>query len=80
MGTDKDDPGRFVTGKKEIPLLSRIITVVDSHDVMVHDRPYHKAMSHADAVEELLRCSGSQFDPHIVTVFLQVLQEEKVNS
>lgn len=65
---------------KEIPLLSRIITVVDSHDVMVHDRPYHKAMSHADAVEELLRCSGSQFDPHIVTVFLQVLQEEKVNS
>lgn len=61
----------------EIPLLSRIITVVDSHDVMVHDRPYHKAMSHAEAVEELLRCSGSQFDPHIVTVFLQVLQEEK---
>lgn len=61
----------------EIPLLSRIITVVDSHDVMVHDRPYHKAMSHAEAVEELLRCSGSQFDPHIVTIFLQVLQEEK---
>lgn len=62
---------------EEIPLLSRIITVVDSHDVMVHDRPYHKAMSHADAVEELLRCSGSQFDPHIVTVFLQVLQENR---
>lgn len=62
---------------EEIPLLSRIITVVDSHDVMVHDRPYHKAMSHAEAVEELLRCSGSQFDPHIVTVFLQVLQEDR---
>ena len=62
---------------EEIPILSRIITVVDSHDVMVHDRPYHKAMSHAEAVEELLRCSGSQFDPHIVTAFLQVLQEEK---
>ena len=62
---------------EEIPILSRIITVVDSHDVMVHDRPYHKAMSHAEAVEELLRCSGSQFDPHIVTIFLQVLQEEK---
>lgn len=65
---------------KEIPLLSRIITVVDSHDVMVHDRPYHKAMSHADAVEELLRCSGSQFDPHIVTVFLQVLQEDRAGN
>lgn len=62
---------------EEIPLLSRIITVVDSHDVMVHDRPYHTAMSHAEAVEELLRCSGSQFDPHIVTVFLQVLQEAR---
>lgn len=65
---------------EEIPLLSRIITVVDSHDVMVHDRPYHKAMSHAAAVEELLRCSGSQFDPHIVTVFLQVLQEDREKS
>lgn len=61
---------------ENIPLLSRIITVVDSHDVMVHDRPYHKAMSNEDAVEELLRCSGTQFDPHIVTVFLQVLEEE----
>lgn len=57
----------------EIPLLSRIITVVDSHDVMVHDRPYHKAMNHEDAVEELRRCSGTQFDPHLVTVFLDVI-------
>lgn len=57
----------------EIPLLSRIITVVDSHDVMVHDRPYHKAMNHEDAVKELRRCSGTQFDPHLVTVFLDVI-------
>lgn len=62
----------------EIPLLSRIITVVDSHDVMVHDRPYHKAMERAQAEEELLRCSGSQFDPHLVTVFLKVLNDETV--
>lgn len=61
---------------EEIPLLSRIITVVDSHDVMVHDRPYHKAMSHDQAVEELLRCSGTQFDPQLVNVFLQVINEE----
>jgi diguanylate cyclase (GGDEF)-like protein len=63
---------------EDIPLLSRIITVVDSHDVMVHDRPYHNAMSQADAEKELLRCSGSQFDPHIVAVFLQVLRDEEV--
>lgn len=60
----------------EIPLLSRIITVVDSHDVMVHDRPYHKAMSHEMAVEELLRCSGTQFDPQLVQVFLKVISGE----
>lgn len=69
------DGNGYPSGLKaeEIPLLSRIITVVDSHDVMVHDRPYHKAMSHEDAVEELKRCSGTQFDPHLVTVFLDVL-------
>ncbi len=61
---------------EEIPLLSRIITVVDSHDVMVHDRPYHKAMSHEMAVEELLRCSGTQFDPQLVQVFLKVINDE----
>lgn len=71
------DGGGYPGGLKEeeIPLLSRIITVVDSHDVMVHDRPYHKAMSHEDAVEELKRCSGTQFDPHIVSVFLNVLNQ-----
>ena len=61
---------------EEIPLLSRIITVVDSHDVMVHDRPYHKAMSEEQATEELLRCSGTQFDPHLVTIFLKVINNE----
>ena len=60
----------------EIPLLSRIITVVDSHDVMVHDRPYHKAMSREAAEAELRRCSGTQFDPKLVEVFLEVLKEE----
>lgn len=63
----------------EIPLLSRIITVVDSHDVMVHDRPYHKAMSSEAAEAELLRCSGTQFDPNLVEVFLEVLKEERAS-
>lgn len=75
------DGGGYPGGlaKEEIPLLSRIITVVDSHDVMVHDRPYHKAMSHEAAVEELRRCSGAQFDPHLVDVFLEVLEGQKVS-
>ena len=70
-------PGGLVG--EEIPLLSRIITVVDSHDVMVHDRPYHKAMSGEAAEAELRRCAGTQFDPNLVEVFLQVLKEEKVS-
>lgn len=63
----------------EIPLLSRIITVVDSHDVMVHDRPYHRAMSGEAAEAELRRCSGTQFDPKLVEVFLEVLREERAS-
>lgn len=63
----------------EIPLLSRIITVVDSHDVMVHDRPYHRAMSGEAAEAELRRCSGTQFDPKLVKVFLEVLKEERAS-
>ncbi len=62
---------------EEIPLLSRIITLIDSHDVMTHDRPYHKAMSAEAAVEEVIRCSGTQFDPAIVKTFLEMLEEEK---
>lgn len=62
---------------EEIPLLSRIITLIDSHDVMTHDRPYHKAMSEEDAIQEVIRCSGTQFDPAIVKVFLEMLEEEK---
>lgn len=59
---------------EEIPLLSRIITVVDSFDVMVNDRPYHKAMAVSDAIEELKRCSGTQFDPNIVEIFLKTIE------
>lgn len=62
---------------EEIPLLSRIITLIDSHDVMTHDRPYHKAMSAEDAVQEVIRCSGTQFDPELVKAFLEMLEEEK---
>ena len=54
---------------KEIPLLSRIISVVDAYDVMTHSRPYKKAISHEEALKELKRCAGTQFDSKIVQVF-----------
>lgn len=56
--------------KEEIPLLARIISVVDAFDVMTTGRPYKKAMSREEAVEELKACSGSQFDPKLVEVFI----------
>ncbi len=61
---------------EEIPLIARIISAVDSHDVMVNDRPYHKAMPERDAIAELRRCSGTQFDPLIIDVFTDMLEHE----
>ena len=61
---------------ESIPLLSRIISVVDAYDAMTNDRSYRTAMTPEKAQEELKRCAGSQFDPSVVSAFLQMLQEE----
>jgi len=58
----------------EIPLLSRIITLIDAYDVMIHDRPYKKAVQKDEAVKEIIKCSGVQFDPKLVEVFLEILK------
>lgn len=60
---------------KEIPLVSRIVCVIDSYDVMRHNRAYKKAMSKEAAIEELQRCSGTQFDAEIVDIFIEYLKE-----
>jgi HD-GYP domain-containing protein (c-di-GMP phosphodiesterase class II) len=57
-----------LTGK-EIPLGSRIFAVVDTLDAMTSDRPYRKALSFQVALEEINRCSGTQFDPLVVEAF-----------
>mgnify|MGYP001080905687 CR=1 FL=1 len=57
---------------ENIPLVSRIISIVDSYDVMTHDRSYKKAISKKDALKELERCAGTQFDPGLVKVFIQI--------
>lgn len=58
---------------EEIPLQCRILSIVDAYDAMTSDRPYRKAMTKKDAIEELLRCSGSQFEPKLVDSFLALL-------
>ncbi len=59
-----------------IPLSTRILTVVDSYDAMTSRRSYREPRSKAEARAELQRCAGSQFDPHVVEAFLQVLDEK----
>jgi diguanylate cyclase (GGDEF)-like protein/PAS domain S-box-containing protein len=62
---------------EEIPLLSRIIAIADSYDAMTSDRPYRKAISREEAIEEIRRNAGTQFDPYLCDIFInQVLKEE----
>ena len=73
---EKWDGSGYPLGLKgvEIPLISRIINVVDSYDVMTNNRPYKKAMAQNEALHELERCSGSQFDPKIVNIFKEYMK------
>jgi len=59
----------------EIPLLARILSVADSHEAMVSDRPYRSGLSEADALAELKRCSGTQFDGRIVDLFCDAVRK-----
>jgi len=63
---------------EEIPLLARILAIADSFDAMTSDRPYRKALSLDQAIEQLKLCSGQQFDPGLVDIFLHVLNRKKV--
>ncbi|GAB5404974.1 MAG: diguanylate cyclase [Aureliella sp.] len=56
-----------------IPLGARILTIADSFDDMVSDRPYRKGMPIQDALAELRRCAGTQLDPQLVEVFAKVI-------
>lgn len=63
---------------KEIPLLARITAIADAFEVMINGRPYKKTLSFEEATAELKRCSGTQFDPELIDIFLSVLQEESL--
>ncbi|MGN1413956.1 MAG: diguanylate cyclase domain-containing protein [Anaerovoracaceae bacterium] len=73
------DGGGYPEGLKgdSIPLLSRIIAVVDAYDAMVSDRSYRKGMGKDEACRELLRCAGTQFDPYIAEVFVRMITGRK---
>lgn len=58
----------------DIPIESRIIAVADSYDAMTTDRPYRKALSHADAMKEIIKCKGAQFDPNVTDAFVSLFE------
>jgi HD-GYP domain-containing protein (c-di-GMP phosphodiesterase class II) len=60
----------------EIPFLSRILGVADAFDAMTTERPYRKAMTFDEAVSELVKGKGLQFDPELVDVFVSIPREE----
>ncbi len=62
----------------EIPEGARIICVADAFDAMTSDRPYRRALTEKEAMEELTRCAGSQFDPRIVEAFIKVYPHIKM--
>lgn len=57
----------------EIPLISRIISIVDAFDAMTNDRPYRKAFTREQAIAEIRRYSGIKYDPELVEVFIKVM-------
>ncbi len=61
---------------EEIPLLARIVAVVDAYDAMTSDRPYRKGTSHGQALEEIRSCAGEQFDPRVVDAFLDMFDQQ----
>ena len=71
---------------ENIPLLCRMLAVADAYDAMTSDRPYRKAFPREKALEEIRKNAGSQFDPVIVELFLDIIgnieieeDEEQIN-
>lgn len=57
----------------EIPVECRILSIVDTFDAMTNDRPYRKALSQEEAIREIVRCAGTQFDSKLVETFISLV-------
>lgn len=75
---EKYDGTGYPDGLKgeEISIETRIITLVDSFDVMVNDRPYKNAMTIEEAIVEMRECSGNHFDPDLVEILIDIIENE----
>ena len=72
------DGGGYPDGLRgdEIPLGARIVSVCDAFDAMTTERPYREPIPEAEAIDELRRCAGTQFDPLVVEAFCRVIARE----
>jgi diguanylate cyclase (GGDEF)-like protein len=75
---ERFDGSGYVRGLKgeEIPLLGRLMAVADAFSAMVLDRPYREGRSFEEALDELRRCSGTQFDPQMVDAFVRAVERQ----
>ena len=67
-------PGRL--RGSEIPIGSRIVTVIDAFDAMISNRPYRKGLPVEEAIRRLIKDSGTQFDPEVVQPFIRIAEGE----
>ncbi len=61
---------------EKIPKLSRVLAIIDAYDVITHHRAYKVAQSEIDALDEIKRCAGSQFDPELAQSFVHLMLNE----
>lgn len=75
---ERYDGNGYIEGLREgqVPIGARIIAVADAFEAMTSDRPYRRALSIDEAIAELRTCSGTQFDPKIVEVFVNILKQK----
>ena len=62
---------------EEIPFFARIVALADTYDAMTSTRPYRKALSHDEAIKEIKKCAGTQFDPILAEKFVEIQNKIK---
>jgi len=69
----------YPTGRsgEEIPVEARVLAIADAFDAMTSDRPYRRALSPDEALAEVERCAGTQFDPELVEIFVELFWESE---